>query len=114
MRTYLSGPITGNSTYRDDFARAEKIVAERGEEPVNPLHVPAACNDSSCLERGGPADEHDGGTLHSWECYLRGDLAALMTCDKVALLPGWEKSKGATLEQFVARTVNIEVEELRQ
>lgn len=41
----------------------------------------------------------EGGT---WTDCMRGDIAALMDCDTVATLPGWEHSKGARLEVLIA------------
>jgi hypothetical protein len=40
---------------------------------------------------------------------LRRDIAALMLCDTLALLDGWETSEGAFLEMFVARSVGIPI-----
>lgn len=108
-RVYLSGPITGHPNHRIEFAEAGVLVAAMGAIPVDPHDIPAACEDFSCLDGGVPPN-YDG--KHSWDCYMRGDIAVLMGCDEVVLLKGWETSKGATLEQFVARTVGIPVKEL--
>ncbi|MNT66434.1 hypothetical protein D3C72_2044990 [compost metagenome] len=40
-----------------------------------------------------------GGT---WNDCMRRDIAALMNCDNVATLPGWEHSKGAGLVVLIA------------
>jgi hypothetical protein len=40
---------------------------------------------------------------------MRRDIAALMHCDTLALLDGWETSDGAFLEMFVARAVGIRI-----
>jgi len=45
----------------------------------------------------------------SWEEYLRQDLQQMLTCDTIALLPGWEASKGAHLELHVAHRVGMNV-----
>ncbi len=107
-RVYLSGPITTDPDHLLHFAEAGVFIADRGETPVDPHDIPPACEDFRCLV-DAPAATH--GT-HSWSCYLRGDIIVLMQCDEVALLPGWERSKGAQLEQFVARSVGIPVKEL--
>jgi hypothetical protein len=48
-----------------------------------------------------PAEMNDSRPL-AWEDYLRADLQLLFHCDGIALLPGWEKSRGAKLELAVA------------
>jgi hypothetical protein len=45
----------------------------------------------------------------SWEACLREDVKALCDCDILALLPGWEGSKGAHLEVHIAHRLGIEV-----
>jgi hypothetical protein len=47
-----------------------------------------------------------GGT---WNDCMRRDIAALMNCDTVATLPGWEHSKGARLEVLIAEHLGMTV-----
>jgi hypothetical protein len=87
-RIYISGPISNMPDLnRPAFARAAKMLQESGYEPVNPFDV--------CPE---PA---------SWEEAMRADIKALMDCDGIALLPGWEKSRGARLEKLNADALGI-------
>lgn len=53
-----------------------------------------------------PAEIQEAGT---WELCLRADLRELCTCDAIALMPGWEASKGANLELHVAHRLGMEV-----
>lgn len=39
----------------------------------------------------------------TWEDWLTTDIAWLICCDAIHLCPGWDKSKGATLEFLVAK-----------
>lgn len=44
-----------------------------------------------------------------WEHHMRRDLAALVTCGRVATLPGWQSSRGAQLEVRVANALHMTV-----
>jgi hypothetical protein len=90
-------PVTSTDT-------ADRLAAD-GYVPVNPFDVPPhpAC---ICPEAVS-ADGAGGG--HQWGCYLRGDLAALLGCDAILMLPGWESSHGARLELTVASAVGLRV-----
>lgn len=45
----------------------------------------------------------------SWELCLRADLREMCTCDAIALMPGWEGSRGANLELHVAHRLGMRV-----
>lgn len=90
LRVYIAGPMTGIKDYnRMAFAEAASKLWHMGHEPVNPHDV--------CV--GIP----DG----DWNACMRADIAALMTCDAVALLPGWINSKGARLEHDIATRLSM-------
>ena len=72
------------------FNEAEEKLRHLGWDPVNPAKI----NPDTC---GG------------WETCLRKDIVALMGCDTLVLLPGWQSSKGAHLELHVAHRVGIHV-----
>ncbi|MCG7607123.1 DUF4406 domain-containing protein [Mycobacterium sp. CnD-18-1] len=64
-----------------------------GEEVINPAEFDAEI-----------------GPDQSWDTYLRRDLVLLAEkCDKVVLLPGWEDSKGAQLERYVAEKLGMTI-----
>jgi hypothetical protein len=44
-----------------------------------------------------------------WDACMRADIRALCLCDVIALLPGWEHSKGAHLELHIAHRIGMEV-----
>lgn len=56
-----------------------------------------------------PAEEPDGYTLLNRPAYLKRDIQMVMDSDAVAVLPGWEKSKGACLEVHVAQSLRLPV-----
>jgi len=51
--------------------------------------------------------EHTSGL--KYEDFLAQDIYWLSKCDTIALLPGWEKSKGAYMEYIVARGLGLRI-----
>jgi hypothetical protein len=91
MKIYLSGPMTGMpGLNRPMFELAESSLVKQGHEVVNPLKV----------------SEHLGVDA-GWEQYMRADIKALLDCDEIMLLKGWEKSRGAQLEMQIAHHVGM-------
>lgn len=88
MRIYISGPITGVKGYRAAFQDAQDALTRRGHKAENPALHP------------------DGLTRRE---YMRLDLAQLMTCDAVLMLPGWGKSAGAGIEHDLAYYLEMPV-----
>jgi hypothetical protein len=76
------------------------------------LNFPAFATMTTTLRDSGhavtnPAELNpDGG---SWNDCMRRDIVALMDCDTVATLPGWENSKGARLEVLIAERLGMTV-----
>ena len=88
-RIYLSGPMTGlpELNFPAFHAHAAEL-RERGHDVVNPAEItldPAA----------------------TWEQCMRADLAALATCDAIAMMPGWHTSRGAQLELHIAHRLGL-------
>lgn len=114
VKAYISGPISAEIPHTTREERKNRfhlcedwITKFRPEwEPVNPLKV-QACPDFSC---GGPAASQMQGvetTDHSWECWMRYDLKALLECNAIVLLPGWDESPGAHMECNIARWLGM-------
>ncbi|MCF4997348.1 DUF4406 domain-containing protein [Pseudomonas syringae] len=90
-RLYLAGPMTGFEDF--NFPAFNKIAAElrtRGYVVENPAEH-------------GVVDDAD------WADYMAYDLTRLGLCGQVAVLPGWENSKGARLEVHIARELGMKV-----
>jgi hypothetical protein len=95
LRVYVSGPMTGLPLLNvPAFMAAGLQLACEGLMPINP----AALDHS----------HHDG----SWAAHMRVDITHLMTCDAVAMLLGWQDSKGARVERDLALTLGMDVREL--
>lgn len=91
MKIYLSGPMTGLPEYNyPAFHDAAKRLREQGHDVVS------------------PAELH-GDDILTWEQYMRADIKALCDCDTLALLPGWESSRGAHLELHIAHRLGIRI-----
>lgn len=87
---YVCGPMTGlpGLNFRA-FFEADKQLRDRGFEILNPA-------DRAGRTEGMP-----------WSWYLRRCLKDVADADGLALLAGWERSKGARLEAHVAAELQM-------
>ena len=91
-RIYIAGPMTGLPEHNfPAFHAAAARFREAGWEAVN------------------PAENFGGQTDMPRETYLRADIILLAQCEAIALLPGWEESRGAKLEYLLARELGMAV-----
>lgn len=105
MKVYISGPIT-YSADPDQFSRVEQALRTVGYDTLNPKKVPA-CPDKSCVRL---PHEIEKGFEHSWSCFLKYDLIAMLSeCDAIMLMDGWQDSHGARLEMTTAVAVGMQV-----
>lgn len=106
MRLYVSGPITGYPDLNKPmFAAATYSLRNAGHEVLNPHAVCTLLGEHDCK---GPCVKSED--LLPWEDYLRADLIAMLhQADALAMLPGWEHSRGAMLEHSVAVALGWEV-----
>ena len=98
---YLSGPMSGlpRSEYRRKFREAERILHRHGYGVINPCNV-WACRFPWIYK----AMEFCLGHSKAYALILAYDLILLMTrADGIAMLPGWQASRGAQIENYVAR-----------
>lgn len=91
---YVSGPMTGiKNNNAPAFNAAARALRRLGYKVVNPAEY------DSALGKG-----------MSWTDCLRRDLALICNkCSVMALLPGWERSKGANLEVYVAEKLGMAI-----
>ena len=91
MRTYLSGPMTGLADFNFPAFHAEATrLRALGHDVINPAEL-------------------NPDTDATWHECMRRDLAAMLTCDTLVLLDGWQKSAGAHLEMHVAHRVGMHI-----
>lgn len=88
-RIYISGPMTGLPDFNYPAFNAEAArLRALGYHVENPAENP-------------PQD--------SWEAYMEVCIPQLLTCDTIALLPGWSESRGALWERYVASQEGITI-----
>lgn len=92
-RIYIIGPMSGMPehnfpTFNSEAARLRGL----GYDIVNPAEL-------------NPEPSK------SWNDFMRTELIELLSCDTIALLPGWQKSQGAHFEMHVAHRIGIDIVE---
>lgn len=83
MKIYISGAITNNPNYKEDFERAEDYLQR--EYPNDEIINPALVN--SCLPKS---------TTH--EEYMRMSFCMLDMADAIFMISNWKTSCGASQE----------------
>lgn len=87
---YIAGPMTGYPDLNySAFAEASRILRERGFGVVSPAEL-------------NPIET-------AYEDAMRNDIRALIDCNHICMLEGWEKSKGATLEHHIATVMGLTI-----
>lgn len=77
---YISGPMTGLPDFnRPAFDEAARQLRAAGYRVLNPAETR--------LPWGA-----------QWEDYMRVAIAQIAACDGIAILPGWDESRGAQVE----------------
>lgn len=90
-RVYVAGPMAGMPELNfPAFNKAAKSLRSFGVEVVNPAEL-------------------NVGIEGNWAACMRNDVRELVTCDTLALLPGWERSRGAQVENRLARDLGMRV-----
>lgn len=91
MKIYISGPMSGLPDLNfPAFHAAAELLRGAGYDVVNPAEL-----------------NPDPGK--TWRECMSVDIKALCDCDAVAVLPGWDKSRGAMLELDIARRLEMQI-----
>jgi hypothetical protein len=92
VKVYISGPMTGIEDFNyPAFHKAAALWRLMGAEVLN------------------PADNFGGAVDLAYHKFMRADLEMLLQADAIALLPGWENSRGARYELLTAQMLNLKV-----
>ena len=91
MKAYLAGPMSGikNLNFPAFHAAAAHLRA-LGHEVINPAEL--------CPDQAMP-----------WTECMKRDIAELVTCEAIVMLPGWRNSKGACVEWGLATVLELKV-----
>jgi len=90
MRVYVSGRIKDYPEHQQHFLQGCGVMRDAGHDPVNPCDL-----------------DHEPGA--TYEDFMREDLRALLDCQAIFMLDGWEKSVGARTEHLVACMIGLKL-----
>lgn len=94
MKVYISGGITKNPFYEEEFQRRESLLKSMGYEVVNPVKTGKRLK--VALGREPTYDE-----------YMEDAIKHLLECDRINFLLSSKDSKGSNIEKDVAIKNNI-------
>lgn len=94
MLLYVAGPYSGDVEQNISKARAIAVELWKKDHSVICPHMNSAHMEGDGIE---------------WETFMQGDYQMIARCDGLVMVPGWENSKGATLEKQYAESLGIPV-----
>lgn len=116
MKVYLAGPMRGIPEFNfPAFHSGAAKLRSEGHEVFSPAEYDIECHGVDISKRNQTGDEEQAAKEHGFN--LRKALAADLNwicahADAVALLPGWENSKGAAAERATAIALGLRVFEV--
>ena len=94
MKLYIAGRITGVKDLNfPAFHRAAAHLRGLGHQVVNPAEI---------------NPDHS----KPWAECMKTDIQHLVSCDGLALLPGWGRSRGARLEHHIASELGLQIQHI--
>jgi hypothetical protein len=101
-KIYLAGPMTGYDELNFPLFHAETArLRALGYEVVNPAEINPEVPDRPDVFWS------EAQWMAYWVACMRADIKQLVDCDAVALLPGWQQSRGAKLEHMIATSLGF-------
>lgn len=95
VNIYIAGPMTGVEDFNYPlFNKTAETLRSQGFTVFNPAETESENTDYPYQQA-------------PWDWYLRRAIRKLTHCDLIVLLPGYENSKGASLELSIALSLGI-------
>ena len=99
-RIYIAGPMTGIERWnRPAFVKAAERLRGLGWEVTSPVEIADAFGSQNTIVT----------TPGMLDTVIDEELAELAKCDAIYLLTGWENSRGAKCELFLALDKGMEI-----
>ncbi len=108
-KVYIAGPMTGIASFNfPAFDDKRDELKSKGYEVVSPADIdrahgfdPMGWTEGECSRDHLPSDFMCGA--------IKRDVDALLKCDCIYMLEGWQKSDGAKAELAIAQWIGLEV-----
>ena len=91
---YISGPITDHPNAGQIFQDTSEYLKGQNFKVFNPMEIP-------------PPSAKNISKDKEWGYYMKESLTMLLGSDYVYMLPGWETSRGARMEFYLATELKI-------
>jgi hypothetical protein len=99
-RVYIAGPMRHYPEFNfPAFDEAEHLLTVLGYHPISPASIDRDVDDFD--PAGMTGFEPDWGNCEL-STIIERDIAAVISCNSIYMLRGWERSNGATAEHAVA------------
>jgi hypothetical protein len=99
MKVYVAGPMRNLPQFNFPAFDAAKVRLEAaGWDGVSPADIDRSHGFNPVTD-----------AAEDMRVYAKRDTEALLSCDAIAMLPGWTASKGATAEYHFARWIGLKV-----
>jgi hypothetical protein len=101
---YVAGPMRGLPEFNFlAFDDARNVALAKGYNVISPADIDRKAGDTSAIT-GQIAKQYDYFIRDVWSLYY---LAHLGPCNGIVLLPGWQRSAGASAEFFNSRWLSL-------
>ena len=110
MKVYIAGPMQGHPRFNFPlFDIAAKSLRAYGYSVVNPAERDRTVHPDIESWPGFETGDVSMCPKFDLASTLRWDFHALMECDAIVMLPGWEASSGARDERHIAERTGLRI-----